>query len=151
MAATIEDTTDLFDGFEVLDFGMLKQKLTDADEGAGWDLARAKSVEVEYKRYLALCRLYETRSFVPSPLVDTFWHYHILDTESYAEDCNRIFGTFFHHFPYFGMRGTADAQDLAESYDRTLEAYARHFGPARQDIWPRSGRTRCPKCGRGHG
>jgi hypothetical protein len=132
---------------EELDLGMIKTKLMDRNEGAGWSPERCAEVEVEYRRYLALSRAYPTRAIVPSRIVDTFWHYHILDTQAYAEDCQRIFGFFLHHYPYFGMRGLEDAQALGDAYDQTLEVYERNFGLAPTDIWARSGAARCPNCG----
>jgi hypothetical protein len=45
-------------------------------------------------------------------IVDEIWHQHILDTHAYHRDCDAIFGSYLHHFPYFGMRGDADAQAL---------------------------------------
>lgn len=35
----------------------------------------------------------------PTKLVDEIWHRHILDTRSYAEDCDLWFGAFIHHRP----------------------------------------------------
>lgn len=145
----IPPTPYLLDSLEAIDFSMLRAKLMDADEGAGWSEALCNDVEAEYRRYLALCRFYATRSFVPSQLVDTFWHYHILDTQAYVSDCQTVFGEYFHHFPYFGMRGDEDARALADAYETTLRVYKAHFGPAPTGIWPIDGKARCPKCGRG--
>lgn len=39
-----------------------------------------------------------------------------------------------HHFPYFGMRGEADFQDLNNSFDRTQELYFKHFGEYMYEI-----------------
>ncbi len=138
----------LLSGVDALDFTMIHAKLADHSEGPGWPEGLCTQVDAEYRRYLALCRYYNTRSLVPSQLVDTFWHHHILDTQAYAPDCDSVFGHFFHHFPYFGMRGTEDAQDLSDAYENTLAVYSEHFGPAPADIWPRQGMARCPKCGR---
>ena len=46
---------------------------------------------------------------VPCKLVDELWHAHILDTRAYRDDCYRIFGFFYDHYPYFGLRDAADA------------------------------------------
>lgn len=35
----------------------------------------------------------------PSKAVDIVWHTHILFTEKYFEDCDAIFGFYFHHRP----------------------------------------------------
>jgi hypothetical protein len=76
------------------------------------------------------------------------WHRHILDTRAYAEDCERIFGGFMHHFPYFGMRGDADAEALADAYDETLRCYREAYGEPPADTWistdaSRRCRTQC--------
>ena len=64
------------------------------------------------------------------------------------EDCDKVFGGFLHHFPYFGMRGAEDAAALSQAYDETLSLYEAEFGLAPEDLWPREGMSRCPKCGR---
>jgi hypothetical protein len=57
---------------------------------------------------------------------------HILDTKKYAEDCDRSFGGFFHHFPYFGMRSEIDSANLIEAHSRTQELALLHFGQESQ-------------------
>ena len=131
-----------------LDFSMIRMKLQDPEEGAGWSPSYCDQVEREYRRYLELSYRYPERAIVPSKVVDTFWHYHILDTQAYAIHCQDVFGYFLHHFPYFGMRGPEDARALGEAYDDTLMLYEQHFGPAPEDLWSRSGSARCPNCGR---
>lgn len=133
---------------ESLDFSMIRMKLMDLEEGRGWTAHHARRVEEEYRRYLALTMLHGAKSVVPSQEVDAFWHYHILDTQAYAEDCDKVFGGFLHHFPYFGMRGAEDAAALSQAYDETLSLYEAEFGLAPEDLWPREGMSRCPKCGR---
>ena len=152
MTLTLSDditTADrLLDGLDVIDLSMVRMKLMDVEEGAGWSSNYCDRIEREYRRYLALARYYAPQAVVPSKIVDTFWHYHILDTRAYAEDCQNAFGYFLHHFPYFGMRGSEDMQALADSYDRTLHLYKIHFGIAPDEVWVRDGMSRCPKCGR---
>ncbi|WP_205588317.1 glycine-rich domain-containing protein [Helicobacter vulpis] len=65
---------------------------------------------------------------MPPKDVDAFWHYHILDTQKCAQDCQEIFGYFLHHFPYFGMRGDQDAQNLQDSWNSTCQKYLARFG-----------------------
>jgi hypothetical protein len=130
-----------------LDLTMVKLKLMDTEEGRGWAADYCDRVETEYRRYLVLSRHYPEKAIVPSRIVDDFWHYHILDTQAYAEDCERVFGFFLHHYPYFGMRGPEDAQALGDADDETLALYDRHFGEPPTDLWIRSGSARCPNCG----
>ena len=53
---------------------------------------------------------------------------HILDTRKYAEDCDKLFGYFLHHFPYFGMRGDDDRNDLQEAFTRSQSLMMQTFG-----------------------
>ena len=113
-----------------LDLEMVKLKLADPDEGAGWSTAQCEDAEVEYKRYLTLCRQYPHPRFsiVPNKVMDTMWHYHILDTRAYCRDSERVFGGYFHHFPYFGMRGDEDERNLASAFESTKGFYEKSFG-----------------------
>lgn len=110
-----------------IDLGMVKRKLQDADEGLGWTPAQCESAELEYKRYLELCRQHGP-GMVPNKIIDAIWHFHILDTRAYARDCAAVFGHFLHHFPYFGMRGDEDRAALERAFGRTQDLYAAAFG-----------------------
>lgn len=143
---------DLYTAMErvvAIDLGMVKLKLMDADEGPGWSPEFADHVELRYRRYLCMVHLAPDRSIVPTRDIDTFWHQHILDTRAYAADCDRAFGSFLHHFPYFGMRGEADAQNLLSSFEQTKALYEELFGMpyCPTDGTPAAGR--CVKCGTG--
>jgi len=111
-----------------LDLDPIKLKLMDAEEGQGWSRAYADRMEIAYKRFLTLLIKYPQETIAPSKDVDKFWHGHILDTLKYAEDCERVFGCFLHHFPYFGMRGAADAADLRAAAANMNALYEREFG-----------------------
>ncbi|MDQ2668192.1 MAG: hypothetical protein M3Z05_19655 [Gemmatimonadota bacterium] len=120
----------MIDAIGSLDLNPIKFKLMDQDDGEGWSREKAEAVDVEYRRFLMLNHLHASHApaIVPSQDVDTFWHYHILDTMKYARDCNAIFGRFLHHFPYFGLRGEADARKLEESTTATRAMYEEAFG-----------------------
>ena len=113
---------------DALDLSMIKLKLQDSEEGPGWSAERCDAVEIDYKRFLALKRAYPDQEIVPNKEVDVFWHQHILDTEKYAQDCEVLFGTFLHHYPYFGMRGEEDHANLCAAFTETQELYELHFG-----------------------
>jgi hypothetical protein len=113
-----------------IDLSMVKMKLQEEDEGKGWSRTECEEAELEYKRYLTLNIRYEERAIVPTKQIDDFWHYHILDTRAYHRDCQEVFGEYFHHFPYFGMRGEEDADNLERSFMETVELYEREFGQA---------------------
>jgi hypothetical protein len=111
-----------------LDLDPIKVKLMHKQSGEGWDLAKVNAVEVEYKRFLHLSQAFPNEQIAPTNDVDTFWHYHILDTMKYAADCQQAFGYFLHHFPYLGMRGEEDEAELQRSGERMAQLYQATFG-----------------------
>ena len=113
---------------QALDLDPIKFKLMDPEEGQGWSREYVDQMAIEYKRFLTLSVKYPEETIAPSKDVDKFWHGHILDTMKYAEDCQNVFGYFLHHFPYFGMRGEEDAENLAEAGKTTNRLYEKEFG-----------------------
>jgi hypothetical protein len=132
----IMNANDLFKAVMQLDLEPIKTKLMHVESGEGWSLEKANAVEKEYRRYLCLMKLYPEEDTAPLVDVDTFWHYHILDTMKYAADCERVFGYFLHHYPHIGLSGS-EKEDLArfESGDRLRELYEATFGEAYPG-WP---------------
>jgi hypothetical protein len=116
------------DTIVALDLDPIKIKLMDPDDGEGWSRDKAEAIDIEYRRFLELNLGQHELPIVPTKDVDTFWHYHILDTMKYAEDCNVVFGRFLHHFPYFGLRGEDDAQNLRKASTSTKLLYRQTFG-----------------------
>jgi len=121
-----------------LDFSILKRKL---GEEKGWSLEYQGEVEDLYRRFLALNIVYSDRKICPTGPIDEFWHAHILDTRAYEADCNSLFGSFLHHFPYFGMRGPEDREALQNAFDESRSLFIRHFG-----IDPCGGETQARGC-----
>jgi hypothetical protein len=113
-----------------LDLEPIKVKLMHKESGEGWTLERANAVELEYRRFLTLMKKFPNEDTSPLVDVDTFWHYHILDTMKYAADCQAVFGYFLHHFPYVGMRGEEDAATLVRIGNRMKQLYEAEFGVA---------------------
>lgn len=113
-----------------LDFERIKYKLSlkKKDDGQDWDREKIQLAELEYRRYLTLIKNNPTLSIVPSKLMDEFWHMHILDTKAYREDCFSVFGRFIDHFPYFGIYGDEDRNNLLNSFDNTKRLYKETFG-----------------------
>lgn len=122
-----------FEKIAALDLDPIKVKLMHVESGEGWSLEKANAVEQEYRRFLYLMKTFPSEQMAPLMDVDTFWHYHILDTQKYAIDCEEVFGYFLHHFPYIGLRGEEDlvaherlGQRMAEIYEQTFgESYIR--------------------------
>jgi len=124
------NANDLFNAVMQLDLEPIKTKLMHVESGEGWSLDKANAVEKEYRRFLCLMKMYPDESIAPLVDVDTFWHYHILDTMKYAADCEQAFGYFMHHYPYVGMRGGDDAQFRIDSGERMQSLYEATFGEA---------------------
>jgi hypothetical protein len=111
-----------------LDLEPIKVKLMHEESGEGWTLERANAVEFEYRRFLILMKKFPNEQTAPLVDVDTFWHYHILDTMKYAADCEAVFGHFLHHFPYIGLRGEDDEAAHIRVGLRMKELYEDTFG-----------------------
>jgi hypothetical protein len=132
------NSTDDFAVIAALDLDPIKVKLMHKESGEGWTLDQANAVEFEYRRFLYLMKKFPHEQTAPLFDVDTFWHYHILDTMKYAADCEQVFGYFLHHFPYIGLRGEDDVaahhrvgERMRELYEETFgESYARAGGAA---------------------
>jgi hypothetical protein len=121
-----------------LDFAILKRKLGDEK---GWSPEYQSEVEGLYRKFLALNIAYPDRKICPTGPIDEFWHAHILDTHAYERDCAYLFGSFLHHFPYFGMRGPEDRIALQTAFDESRAIFIRHFG-----IDPCGGETQARGC-----
>lgn len=105
---------------EPVKFCLIKKK--------GWSLAKADKVSDLYLKFLMLIALYPDKSIVPTEAIDEMWHMHILDTRKYYDDCKNIFGTFIHHFPYYGVRDMDDETSMRISFEETLRLFEKHFG-----------------------
>jgi hypothetical protein len=117
----------VIDDIAAISFDMIKQKLQDEDEGLGWSESECEQAESEYIKFVALKRAYPGKEIVPHKQIDQFWHFHILDTEKYAKDCKEVLGYFLHHYPYFGMNGEHDMQNLIDAFEETKALYKLHF------------------------
>lgn len=66
----------------------------------GWSAERLQVAERGYREFLVEVSLDPQKPASPvTEDVDTFWHFHILDTQRYAKDCEFLFGDFLHHVP----------------------------------------------------
>jgi hypothetical protein len=84
--------------------------------------------------------MFPAAALSPTRAIDEVWHRHILDTRTYAADCDRLFGAYFHHDPYFGLRSAAEQAALDAASDELADLYARAFGQDLLDVddvsWP---------------
>jgi hypothetical protein len=130
-------TNTEFEAFQALDLTPIKLKLMHVESGEGWSEVRANAVETEYRRFLFLMKKYPDCEASPTVDVDTFWHYHILDTMKYARDCEEVFGHFLHHYPYVGIgEGAVEGEQVAAG-ERMRALYAAEFGAqaAGKEAW----------------
>ncbi|MGK5025424.1 glycine-rich domain-containing protein [Janthinobacterium sp. RB2R34] len=124
------DTNLDFKAIADLNLDAIKVKLMHRESGEGWSLEKANAVEFEYRRFLILMKQFPEEETAPLMDVDTFWHYHILDTLKYAADCEQVFGYFLHHFPYIGLRGEDDEAAHQRVGERMKQLYEQTFGEA---------------------
>ena len=120
--------SQVWNSIQNIDLSMIKFKLMDSIEGESWTQQQADDYEGKYKKFLYLNFKYPDRPIIPSKAVDKFWHYHILDTRKYFDDCEAVFGFYLHHFPYFGMRGEQDAANLRSAFQESISLFEREFG-----------------------
>lgn len=146
----MENQTDFFkkhsnvkEVIENLDLGPIKYKMINSDEGKPLSEEQVKNNEKEYKRFLYLIYCNPAKSIVPTKEIDEFWHYHIMDTEKYLNDCDMIFGKIIHHFPYLGIRGEEDALELHRKFKETKDLYQNEFG----QIYSAEKGEDCSACG----
>lgn len=126
---------DLWDKIEKLDLRAITHKLTHPEEKYGWPNDIVDLVEKAYRKYLYLAGTYgETKSVVPTKIIDEFWHMHILDTRKYAEDCQNLFGKTLHHYPYLGIRFEGDRKNLDNAFVKTQQIWQEVFGEEMSSI-----------------
>jgi hypothetical protein len=96
----------------------------------GWPDRRSDVAEREYKRFLSL-HLWNPKlqhPLVPTGLIDTMWHSHILDTRAYFDDTAKLFGTYLHHFPYLGVADEESVYLHKLAFERFCTLYEWTFG-----------------------
>jgi hypothetical protein len=112
---------------KIIDLEPIAFKLVNPEEGIGWSIEKTDQMIELYRSFLVLNGLYPEQPIVPTKDLDKVWHTHILDTVKYAADCDFIFGQFFHHFPYLGLRGEQDAKNLETAFSETRNLFRKHF------------------------
>ena len=123
--------TKVLNTIAALNLEPIKNKLMDAESGEGWSRAKVEAMDLEYRRFLHLMHSFPNQPASPTKAVDTFWHYHILDTQKYAADCDLVFGCFMHHNPYGDEQSAAPGAEAGEErVDLMQEMYEATFGEA---------------------
>ena len=86
------------------------------------------SAAFDYRRFMTLRKLHPHKTLVPSGILDLIWHHHILDTRKYCDDCDRIFGKYIHHDPYFSTQGEEDKRQNELAWEETQRLWFDEFG-----------------------
>ncbi|XZN92635.1 MAG: glycine-rich domain-containing protein [Microcoleus sp.] len=131
-----------------IDFEPIAYKLVNPEDGNGWSIEKTDNMIELYRAFLVLNGMYPHIPIVPTKDLDKVWHAHILDTVKYEADCQFLFGMFFHHFPYFGLRGEEDARNLQAAFENSRSLLLEHFNidPAKMGTAADCGGGSC-QCG----
>lgn len=98
-----------------------------------WQKEVAEKAIERYRRFLYIQVKYkEDFKFIPPTLeIDEIWHSHILETRRYHQDCQILFGEYFHHYPYFGLdnpeKPGADFKTLGKAFAITQKLFFIEF------------------------
>ena len=125
--SNIPSLTDAKAYIDAIDFSQIIDKMIMKDK---WKKEEAIKACELYKRFLYLKKKHENTNdaLPPSEDIDEFWHNHILDTKKYKVDCDRIFGSYLHHYPYLGIDDKTDMNDLQIFFEKTQKLYFEEFG-----------------------
>ncbi len=104
--------SDQIQAIERLDFKDIMSKFAKH----GWSPLKCSIAEKWYKRFLIIKVKYPEANLSPHGVVDEVWHYHILDTRRYMQDCDNIFGHYLHHAPTYGKGSTEPAKNKMVNY-----------------------------------
>ncbi|HEX7683037.1 MAG TPA: hypothetical protein VF446_05790 [Trinickia sp.] len=126
MQTTKRGIAEMYRAIDELDFSRIKAKLMHRHDGV-IALRTIERAEAGYRQFLKLAAKYPDAPIVPSEEVDEFWHMHILDTQRYSADCDRIFGYMIHHDPYSGIAGGEDEVRHLALAEASNDLAAREF------------------------
>jgi hypothetical protein len=125
--ASRHDVNSALEAVSQIDFSPINRKLQ-SENPAQWTDETLAEAETNYRRFLALNLLYPSTTLSVNKIVDEYWHQHILDTRKYAADCEKVFGYFLHHYPYFGIAGEEDRKQNADAFSATARLWEGAFG-----------------------
>ncbi|WP_206957014.1 glycine-rich domain-containing protein [Trinickia acidisoli] len=135
MQTTKRGIADMYRAIDELDFSQIKAKLMHRRDGV-IALRQVERAEAGYRQFLKLAAKHPDAPIVPSEEVDEFWHMHILDTQRYSADCERIFGYMIHHNPYIGINGAEDEARLFALAAASNELAEHEFGEGAYCVKP---------------
>ncbi len=110
-------TREQYQAVETLDLSGIAARLVYKE---GFEPQRAVQAVESYRKFLRMVLSNPQNLTVPSEDADKSWHHHILNTQAYEEDCQKIFGMFLHHDPEFYntpafAKACKETQELAKS------------------------------------
>ena len=109
-----------------LDLGSIEKRLMES----GWTRQQATLAINRYKMFLSVAYLHPHIPLVPSQEIDLVWHYHILHTRQYSQDCQMLFGRFLHHEPDVEYWHQPNPVSLNTAFAQTTALLVQYFGDA---------------------
>lgn len=97
---------------------------------SGWTRQQTTWAINRYKMFLSVVYLNPHTPLVPTQEIDLVWHYHILHTRMYHQDCQMLFGRFIDHEPDLKWRGVAERLSLDTAFAQTQTLLVQYFGEA---------------------
>lgn len=115
---------DVLHKLKKLDLGLIAHQLLHQ----GWTRKQAIRAINCYKMFLSLAYLHPKIPLVPTQEIDLVWHYHILHTRKYRQDCQMLFGRFIDHEPDGEFWGQGDSLSLEAAFNQTQALIEHCFG-----------------------
>lgn len=111
----------------------MRQIIARAREKYGWDARETEAATREYRRHLLLRYLHPgLRIAAMNKRGDLLWHEHIIDTDKYRRDCERIFGAILDHEPFYEPPAVPPEEDPHIQEARKL--YGHEFDEAPPEL-----------------
>lgn len=109
----------------------------------GWTTERVVSAEQRYRRFFYLKAVLPKGMASPTEEIDQFWHQHIINTQRYGCDCERVAERFLHH-TFLSPTDPVQQQEIHAVWLATWicyeglfeEPYEETIGAALLDRWP---------------
>jgi hypothetical protein len=135
-------------------YGLISDELHDRlvrqliNEHDGMTGDRAVRTVGQAVAFLKTCVDNPGRHFRPSRAVDLGWHQFILNTQDYAEFCQRVAGYFIHHVPEDNAAPSNSRSALREALTPTVEAMRASGFEVDDELWEASA-GKCTQCHQG--
>lgn len=116
-----------------------------AKKAASEALKRGENLSDEYvergilalKQYYVIAILDPANGHAVSPMVDQFWHAHMLFSKSYEDHCKAIVGEYMHHAP-LDNDNLEQTQKAKALYIYTMESFDKVFRRVDRKFWPKT-------------